>query len=287
MKPIFESVNCSDNNSFIVRKFKEKKFSAPYHFHPELELTFILKGNGTRYTGTGMNDYFSGDLVLLGPNVPHCWRTEEGSEDYSVSFVIHFNRDFLGEYFFSMPETADISQLLNHSEYGLQFTGENNEIKRSIICLFTEKNPFNRLISFLQILQKLSRDTPFIFLDKQNTDCKVSANEKQRISAVIAYIVENFQTSVSLKEAASIANMTTHAFCKYFKRMTRKTFLEALNDYRVGFATRQLINTDKSISDIAYESGFKDASNFHKTFKRKINLSPLVYRNTFMKKITV
>ena len=100
MKPAFESVNAAVNSSFVVRKFNERKFSAPYHFHPELELTLILKGNGKRYVGSHVNNYFAGDLVLLGSNLPHCWKTEDGAAGNSVSLVIHFNRDFLGKDFF-------------------------------------------------------------------------------------------------------------------------------------------------------------------------------------------
>jgi len=284
MKPTYESVYSPDESSFIVKKFIEKKFSAPYHFHPEMELTFILQGKGKRYTGATMDDYFPGDLVLLGPNLPHCWKTQEGSKENSISYVIHFTEDSFGKDFFLCPELAIVSNLFKSSQYGLQFTGENQEIRNGIISSFTEREPFTKLIMFLKLLQQLSQSS-FIYLDKQHADIYFADNEQERINAVTTYMVENFQTNVSLTKVASIANMTTHSFCKYFKKMTRKTFLEALNDYRIGFATKQLINTDKPVADIAYESGFKDASNFHKTFKRKLNLSPLVYRNTFMKTI--
>ena len=282
MKPTYESVYSPGESSFTVKKFIVKKFSAPYHFHPEMELTFILQGNGKRYIGANMTDYFAGDLVLLGPNLPHCWKTEEGSKENSISYVIHFTEDCFGKDFFLCPELTVVSNLFKSSQYGLQFTGENQEIRNGIISSFTEKDPFTKLIMFLKLLQQLSQSS-FIYLDKDHADINFSDNEKERINAVTTYMIENFQTNVSLSEAASIANMTTHSFCKYFKKMTRKTFLEALNEYRIGFATKQLINTDKPIADIAYESGFRDASNFHKTFKRKLNLSPLVYRNTFMK----
>lgn len=284
MKPTFESVYSPEESSFIVKKFIVNKFPAPYHFHPEMELTYILQGKGKRYIGATMTDYFPGDLVLLGPNLPHCWKTEVGSKEHSIAYVIHFTENSFGKDFFLCPELAQVSSLLKSSQYGLQFTGENQEIRKGIISSFTEKDPFTKLIMFLRLLQQLSQ-TSFIYLDKQHADILFSDNEQERINAVITYLIENFQNNVSLSKAASIANMTTHSFCKYFKKMTRKTFLEALNEYRIGFATKQLINTDKPVADIAYESGFKDASNFHKTFKRKLNLSPLVYRNTFMKTI--
>ena len=285
MKPAFESVKSAVNSSFLVRKFSEKKFSAPYHFHPEYELTYILTGSGKRYVGNSMQDYSSGDLVLLGTNLPHCWKTEDEAMRNSISVVIHFNRDFLGTDFFEKPEMAVLLQLLDNSNYGLQFTGDNNEIKKNIISLSAEKNSFKRMISFLEILYELSCNRKFVILNKQNYYSTLSKNDKQRINEVIGYIVDNFQNSISLKEAASIANMTTHAFCKYFKRITRKTFMEAVNDYRIDFATRQLTTTNKTVSEIGFESGFNEISNFHKKFKRKVRYSPLIYRNMFLKKM--
>ncbi|MDQ6844453.1 MAG: AraC family transcriptional regulator [Bacteroidota bacterium] len=284
MRPSFESVNTSENTSFLVRKFEEKNFSAPYHFHPELELTLILKGCGKRYVGSHMHDYFPGDLVLLGANLPHCWKTEDDAVENSISVVVHFNIDFLGEDFFKRPEMNTIHQLLNNSNYGLQFTAGNKIIKERILSLSDENNSFKRLIIFLDVLHDLS-NARYAILDKKRSYAALSYNDKQRINEVIAYVVENFHDSISLRQAASIANMTSHAFCKYFKKLTRKTFIEAVNDYRIDFAIRQLVNTNKSISEIGFESGFNDVSNFHKTFKSRMKLSPLSYRNMFREKI--
>lgn len=281
MKPAFESVNASVDSAFIVRKFTEKKFSAPFHFHPELELTLILKGKGKRYVGSHTDDYFPGDLVLIGPNLPHCWKTDEDASGNSVSIVVHFNKDFLGKDFFQRPEMNTALELFNKSNHGIQFKGSNTEIEKRIISLFTENDSFKKIILFLDILHSLSCEKKLKILDKQNYYTTLSQGEKQRINQVIGYVVENFQDSISLKEAASIANMTTHAFCKYFKKVTRKTFMEAVNDYRIDFATKQLINTHKTISEIGFDSGFNDLSNFYKTFKRKIKYSPMVYRNMF------
>ena len=283
MKPLFEAVNKPGNYSFLVRKFTEKSFSAPYHFHPELELTSILKGRGKRYVGSRMHDYNEGDLVLLGSNLPHCWKTEEEATTNSISAVVHFHKDFLGEDFFYNPEMKEILQLLNNSNYGIQFTGDHSIVKENILRLLYEKKSFKRVMIFLDILHELGSTANYSILDKQSSFSELSFNEKQRIHTVIAYIVENFQNTISLNEAASKANMTLQAFCKYFKKITRKTFVETVNDYRVDFAIRQLIHTDKPVSEICFDSGFNDISNFHKTFKRRIHLSPLNYRKGFTK----
>lgn len=285
MRASFESVNTSKNASFLVRRFEEKHFSAPYHFHPELELTLIVKGIGKRYVGSHMHDYFPGDLVLLGSNLLHCWKTEEGAIENSMSIVVHFNVDFLGEDFFKKPEMKAVLQLLDTSNYGLQFTEGSIVVKEMMHSLLDEKDSFKKLIIFLDILHELSSANNYIILDKQSSYTRLSHNDKKRINEVTAYVVENFQNSISLNEAASIANMTLHAFCKYFKKITRKTFMEAVNDYRVDYAIRQLVSTDKPIAEIGFDSGFNDVSNFHKTFKRRLKVSPLGYRNIFAKRI--
>ena len=286
MKASFESLNSTGSNSFLVRKFEEQRFSAPYHFHPEYELTLITEGFGKRYVGTNMQDYFPGDMVLLGSNLPHCWKTEDKAEIlYSESIVIQFKHDFMGTGFFDKPEMKLIQQLLNNSKHGIQFTDDTASIRELIAELPNENNSFNKFLSTLKILHQLALHSDFVLLDQQNTYPELSLTERERINAVIAYIVENFQNNISLTDVAATANMTTPAFCKYFKKISRKTFIEAVTDYRIDFALKQLVHTEKSIAQIGFESGFNDISNFHKTFKARMRLSPLNYRNTFMKKL--
>ena len=125
----------------------------------------------------------------------------------------------------------------------------------------------------------------YILLDQHRVIAARSLAERERINPVLAYLVENFRKQVSLDAAASIANMTTNAFCKYFKKVTRKTFMETIIEYRLNYAIQQLVQTDKPISEIAFESGFGDVSHFYKMFKTKMNLSPLNYRKRFMRNL--
>ena len=283
MKPSFESVYATANASFLVRKFEEKKFSAPYHFHPEYELTIILHGFGKRYVGTHMNDFFPGDFVLLGANLPHCWKTDESATaDNCSSVVIQFQKNFLGEDFFSKPEMSGIAALLHKSSHGLQFTGDTGAWQQQLLSLLNEKDAFKKLVLLLDLLHQLAAVKDYRLLDKQNSYSQLSATGQERMHAVMAYIVDNFQSDITLGAAALAANMTPQAFCKYFKKITRKTFIEAVTDYRIDFAIRQLVHTGKPIAQIGFDSGFNDISNFHKTFKARLNISPLGYRNSFI-----
>ncbi|MEP6748796.1 MAG: AraC family transcriptional regulator [Bacteroidota bacterium] len=286
MKASFESIQASGHTSFIARQFEEERFSAPYHFHPEYELTLIVKGAGKRYVGTHVNDYLPGDLVLLGSNLPHCWKTSgEKNDEKSVSIVIQFQKNFLGDNFFGAPEMKHILQLLNNSCYGVHFTGNTLMQQQKMQQILYEPDAFKKLLVMLDILYHLAITNDYVMLDKQHEYPSLSINEKERIHTAMAYIVENFQQDISLKAVAAIVNMTPESFCKYFKKLSRKTFIEVVNDYRIDFALGQLINTEKPVTQIGFDSGFNDISNFYKTFKDRTKLSPLKYRKTFIKKI--
>ena len=290
IKASIEILQSGNRQSFLVRKFDQWEFDGPYHFHPEYELTYITRGSGKRYVGTHMEDFVEGDLVLLGPNLPHCWKLAniEQMQNEAGAIVIQFTEDFLGNIFLERPELQDISKLLKRSVTGIRFDG-NTQIaaNKSIIDLCNEDNNFNKLLKLLDVLQQLAISNEFALLDQNQSIAERSIAEQERINPVFAYLVENFRKPVSLDNAASIANMTPNAFCKYFKKITRKTFMETIIEYRLNYATQQLVQTDKPISEISFESGFGDVSHFYKMFKVKMGLSPLNYRKKFMRDIAM
>jgi AraC-like DNA-binding protein len=291
VKPAFESLIPSAQSSFHVRRFQEKQFSAPYHFHPEYELTLIVRGHGKRYVGANMSNYFPGDLVLLGSNLPHCWKTaplivaagssDSTSSEGSVSVVIQFREDFMGMGFFDRPEMASVARLLAASRRGIHFTGDTGPLEQQMHGLPAQDDPLQRLLQLLDLLQGLAAWPGQSFLDLSDSPSALSGPEKERMNLIMAYIVDNFQHEVSVKAAAAAVNLSYHAFCKYFKRANRKTFMETVTGYRIDMAMRQLIYTDKAISEIAFECGFNDISNFHKTFRARMCCSPLHYRKQF------
>jgi len=285
IKASYEVLQPASGHSFLLRKFSKLAFDAPYHFHEEFELTYILHGKGKRYVGSHMEDFTSGDLVLLGSNLPHCWKLEAnnpGEEDASA-IVIQFNANFLGDEFFNKTELQNIKKLFQKSASGISFhSGTRTVVNRGIRLLSEEKSNFKTLIGLLDILQRLAISNECVLLDPQRSVAEQSRAEQERINPVFAYLVENFRGQVSLDQASGIANMTPNAFCKYFKKITRKTFMETVIEYRLNYATQQLVQTDKQISEISFDSGFGDVSHFYKMFKHKMHQSPLNYRKTFM-----
>ncbi|HVV54902.1 MAG TPA: AraC family transcriptional regulator [Mucilaginibacter sp.] len=288
IKASYEVLQPASGHSFLLRKFGKTAFDAPYHFHEEIELTYIVYGSGKRYVGNHMEDFSQGDLVLLGSNLPHCWKldNDDPMNEHASAIVIQFSSNFLGEEFFNKAELLGIKKMFQKSGSGMSFNSvTRSSIDHKLEHLAAEKNNFKMLVSLLEILQRLAVSDEYALLDQQRSVAEQSPSEQERINPIFAYLVENFRGQVSLNEAASIANMTPNAFCKYFKRITRKTFMETVIEYRLNYATQQLIQTDRPISDISFESGFGDVSHFYKMFKHKMHQSPLNYRKNFMREL--
>ena len=290
IKASYEILQPSSGHSFLIRTFGKSGFEAPYHFHEEYELTYIVHGFGKRYVGSHMENFSSGDLVLLGTCLPHCWKLEADGTDHedACAIVIQFSGNFLGDDFLNKDEMQVIKKMLQVSASGMCFNGSTRAaIDRALTHLSGEKNNFKMLIGLLEILQRLAISNEYKLLDQQRSVAERSRAEQERINPVFAYLVENFRGDISLDQASYIAHMTPNAFCKYFKKITRKTFMETVIEYRLNYATQQLVQTDKPISQISFDSGFGDVSHFYKMFKHKMHQSPLNYRKTFMREFGV
>lgn len=280
-----EILQDSPSQSFLLKRFGPEAFIAPYHSHKEFELTLIEEGEGRRFVGSHIGNFKAGDLVLLGSDLPHCWKLKENwtGSLHTNAVVVQFSKAFLGPGFLDKPEFLAIRKLLFYnSVHGIQFTGEMAErVSQRLRDLFTEPSKFYRLLAFLKILHELASDKEMIFLDQKASLWKGNYKQHKRIERVFAYIFENYRSKITLNEVAAVANLTPQAFCKYFKKITRKTLVEVVNEYRMNYAVRQLTKTEKPVSAICYESGFGDTSYFSKQFKLKTGHTPSAYRKLF------
>lgn len=284
LKAVYEAIQPNMASSFSVRTFAQEAFTAPYHYHPEYELTLIIQGTGQRFVGSHVADYGPGDLVLLGTDVPHCWKSDPGppGQQNAVSVVVQFTRDFMGELFFARNELYAVSQLLLRSPGGLRFASPTaTQCLTPLLQLSQEVDPLDRLLLLLKLLQLLATIPDYEVLDSQQHVGRLNSAERERFHRVMEYVVEHFRGEITLARAAAVANLTPTAFCKYFKALTRKTFIKTVIDYRLQYATQQLMRTTKPVADICYDSGFGDISYFNKTFKAHLHRSPLQYRRLF------
>ena len=284
MKPKFEKIEPGFGSSFSMRRFSEEDqcASPSWHFHPEYELVYISEGNGKRHIGNHISYFEAGDLILLGPNIPHFGFSDEIKGPYQ-EVVIQMGADFLGDGLLQRPEFKAIRQLLEGADQGYHFYGSTFQKVGKWLDLIWEKAPFNRLIELLQLLQFLAESTERETLGFQGKGIEVSPQDFARIDRIYQFVEEHYQRSIPLEEIAKQVSMTVPAFCRYFKRLTNKTFTNFVNEYRIAAACQLLANPANSISNIAFECGFNNLSHFNKQFRQVTNLSPSGYRKQMKK----
>ncbi len=286
MKAPYEQLDNATDGSFLFRQFNLPYFDASYHFHPEFELTLILKSEGKRFVGNQMADFKEGDLVLLGANVPHCWKNEGiGNENSARSIVIQFKEDFLGEGFFKNPETQTIRNLLDKAKSGILISGKTRDrVAREMIFLLTVP-PFQKLLGLLDLLNTIATSKDIETIDNQPDRYSLSAIDLDRINKIYAYVIEHYTQDIHLEAVAYLTNMTETAFCRYFKKITKKTFLDLVTEFRIKHACNLLNSTDKQVAEVCFESGFGNISHFNKQFKAVTGYTPLNYRKMFLARI--
>lgn len=285
MKATYEQISENIENSFLYRRFILPQFDAPFHFHPELELTFIEQSKGKRFVGRQVADFEAGDLVFLGENVPHSWlNTSSNTEggDFAKSIVIQFKADFVGQTFIDIPEMTAIKHLFKKAQSGILIKGKTRDTVADKMSFATATNSFQKLLQLLDILQTIAVSTETELIDPQFSTTTLSPIDTERFQKVYAFIIANYTQDIDLETIAAVAHLTPTAFCRYFKKMTRKTLVDVVTEFRLKHACQLLTASDKSVSDICFESGFGNISYFNKQFKNALGHSPLTYRKLFM-----
>lgn len=282
--PALEKIEPNFGHSFSLRKFEESNPNQTpfWHFHPELEIVYIKEGSGKRHVGNHISYYSGGDLIFLGPNLPHYGFTDRLSGNKS-EVVVQMKEDFLGENFFKLPEMALIDQLFEKSRAGLTFFGNTkDEVGARLQSLFY-MNHFEKLVEFLNILQILAESKDYNVLNAGGISLIVQNQDNDRIDTIYKYVRAHFTESIQLEDIARKVNMTVPSFCRYFKKVTNKTFTEFVNEFRIVHACKLLSEERHSIAEVCFESGFNNFSHFNKLFKAKTGKSPNNYRKSVEK----
>lgn len=284
MRASLEKIEPIFGNSFNIRRFTDirNSGSAFWHFHPEYEIVYISNGRGKRHIGDHISYYEDGDLIFLGPDLPHFGFTEELADDH-VEVVVQMKEDFLGRDFLCRPEMQGIQQLFQRAKQGISYFGETKKKVGKRLDRMIGLNNFDRLLELLALLEIMARSTEYKLLNAKGPAFEVSAQDHERMQAVYEYVETHFQQEINLDEASRRVNMTSPAFCRYFKKLTNKTFIQFTNEFRVAQACRLLANEDESIAGVSFECGFNNLSHFNKQFKKIAGLSPREYRKSLRK----
>ncbi len=284
MRATYEQLNETAECSFLYRQFAQPRLDAPFHFHPELELTLVLEGSGRRLVGRQVSNYEAGDLVLLGPNLPHTWSGNEtaSSQEMSRSIVIQFKEHFAGAHFWDIPEMAAINTLFQKAQSGIWIKGKTRDWVAEKMTIGSNLPPFQKILQLIEILHGIAISEETEQLDVQFSHFMPTSMESERFQKVYTYLIDHYQEEISLETIAVVANLTPTSFCRFFKKIARKTFVDALTEFRVKHACQLLSATEKPISDICFESGFGNISYFNKEFKKSLGRSPMRYRKMFL-----
>ncbi|MCG8475350.1 MAG: AraC family transcriptional regulator [Cytophagales bacterium] len=285
-KPLLFKIPTSEKESFRVQLDDQAYFYDPLHFHPELQLTYIVEGTGTFFIGDHIQNFKAGDVILIGSNLTHVFRNEkayyeEGSTLRAKAISVFFTETSFGEKFFSLPEAYLIKRLLQKSVRGLMFKKVARQKIASKMRVLYQKEGFDRMLYFLELLQEMARTEDIEFLSSIGYSRYLRESDSKKINDVFEFVLANFSKPIKLQEVADIANMSVTSFCRYFKLRTRKTFSLFLNEIRVGHACKLLKENQFNISEICYECGFNNISNFNRQFKAITDFTPTEYKKRY------
>ena len=282
MKPIFKKVDSKSEEAIVARIDEFAQFYNKWHFHPELELTHIVKGRGARFVGDNIEFFQDGDLILVGSNLPHVWKNQNKESELSVARVVQFLPNFMGEDILKLVEFKNIQKLLIKSSFGLKIEGEVKVLILGFLNkLFKTEDPLERIILIIKMLDCLGTSDETIPISKSLFLVELDKQNKDRLNRVIDYTITNFASKIMLEDVASISNMSVSNFCKFFKVRVKKTYVQYLTEVRIGMSCKMLIENQLSINRIAYDSGFVNISNFNRAFKINKNMTPFSYRKLY------
>jgi AraC-like DNA-binding protein len=287
MKPLLQDVELLMKGSIYVKEIKTTKLNDQFHFHNVHEIALILKGNGKRIVGDNIEYFTDGDLIFIGSLLPHA---SYSGEDYTLTqnnqeihaLVIYFNPDWFNKNLLSSHEFLKFTSLMKKIERGIQILGNTKAKTTKAIQKLEKSRGLERIIKLCEILDTVSKSNEYSYLASESYSNSHAQIDVERLGNVYKYIMKNFTNIIKLEEVSSIANMTPTSFCKYFKNKTGKTFSNLVNELRIGQACKLFVDANLSVSDVCYSVGFNNLTNFNKTFKQFLKMTPTEYKKAFI-----
>lgn len=285
MKPIaanvFETV--ADHKLFFIREINLPYFATEFHFHKECQLVYVVESEGKRIIGDNVEHFESDELIFLGSNVPHVWHNDQQYFDKDAvnnarSIALFINPTGLIEHLGAFGNTKKIQAMLSKAESGMKFFGKaKTELTRLLKQMVIQKE-LPAAIILLQIVQIISTTKEFGLLVSSGYVNNYQNKDNERMDAVFKYVFNHYKREIPLSNIAKIAGMNKQAFCRYFKIRTQKSFMQFVNEIRIGEACKLLAGSDKTVIQIAYDCGFNSITNFNGFFKTIKGITPREFR---------
>lgn len=287
MKPHFHKVPVTLQSSFSIRHDIKPDFGNVWHYHPELELHYNIKGEGLRFIGDNISNFASDEMVLLGENLPHTWRCkdeyfQQNPELHVEAVVMHFLPDCLGKHLLSLPEAYLIPKLFDKAKSGMVIFGKTKDQLADLMRKAIHATNLERIIILLTILKTLAETDEYELITTRNAFYQSNESETLRINKICTYTLSNYKKEITLEEVASLSNLSITSFCRYFKLMTKKTYYDFLIEIRISHACRYLIENKLPTEMICFNCGFNNVSNFYRHFKKVTGMTPLDYKRKYL-----
>lgn len=271
----------------MIRRLREKHFDPVWHAHSEFQLFVVLEGTGTRFIGDSIKAFRPGELIFTGPHLPHLWRSDESyfdknSDLITDGIVIYFNENFLGDHIMEKDEMVVLKKIFAKSMRGLEFYGPKKTQVINMMQELTQLQGIQSVIQLLSILELLAGAKEYHYISSIAYDDSFNQHETDRMNVVYEYVLKNFRQKISLEELAELLHMTPTSFSRYFTMKNNKPFSRFVAEIRIKHACQLLTETDGSIADICYDSGFNTLSNFNRQFKEIMLQKPMQYKKEFL-----
>lgn len=251
-----------------------------WHSHAEYELHLILETRGKAFVGDYIGNFRPGDVVLVGPNLPHNWVTDEDfTEPVELrDMVIQFRDEKMRDLMRAFPEFQELNEILEKSTCGLQFDGFDPELLRHYMERVRDETGADRILAFMEVMTKLSHHKDRTILSVVQINQTTLNHKQMKIGEVVDYVAKHYADNLSVGLAAKLAGMSEASFSRNFQAVTGNRFTEFVNRVRVGQACVMLFETDEQISSICYDVGFQNLANFNRHFHKMKNMTPSEYR---------
>ncbi|MEI7585932.1 AraC family transcriptional regulator [Runella sp.] len=272
----------TDNDCFMVFARVKNKFDFPLHHHEEFELNFIEGAQGAkRIVGDNIEVIQNVELVLVGSNIPHGWFTNERPESKIHEITIQFHRDLFNEKLLQRNQLSFIRTMLERSVRGISFSPETiHSIKPRLLAL-NQNSGFGSVLELMSILHDLSISRNMHMLTSSSFVNENFTYNSRRLEKAFEFMKANYDKNISLEDMSKIVSMTEVGFSRFIKKRTGKTFIDSLNDIRLGHASRLLIDTTLTIAEVSYKCGFNNLSYFNRIFKKRYNCTPKEFRENY------
>lgn len=278
MKPKFEKVPLNNEKSIVAFRYSGTNFDAPWHFHPQHELTFIEKSRGTKFIGDYVGPFEEGELVLVRSNVPHCWKNSVIKNTECSSIVIQWNKGIYAK----VPEMDRVFNMLRAASKGIIFNID--DTLNTVVLLKELLNiEGTELYIKLQNLLVLLSNFDYQELSEKNFIDDLPTEFSSRIRKIHSYVENNYHRKIRLEEMANLVNMSTQSFSRFFSKIMGRPFFTFLNEYRINLAKRMLMDTDWSVREICFACGYESITFFHRQFKKFTNSTPSLYKKSHLK----